>query len=67
MISAEYPQESVDKIVWALDAAIDYDVAPEDDVELLRNFLISISNLSRGGALVVCKAEDYHRMSDSED
>ena len=67
MISAKYPQESVDKIIWALDAALDYDVAPEEDVDLIRNFLVSISKLSRGGGLVVCKEESYSRLCDSED
>lgn len=67
MISAKYPQESVDKIIWALDAALDYDVAPEDDVDLIRDFLVSISKLSRGGGLVVCKEKDYSRLSDAED
>lgn len=66
MVSAEFPKESIDKVVWTLDAALDYDVAQEEDQELLRHFLVALSKLSREG-VVLCKAEDYHRMSDNED
>lgn len=67
MISAEYPKHSVNVIVNSLDNAIDHDVVPYDDSELVRGFMTALNILSKSGAVVICKAEDYQRMSDNED
>ena len=62
MISAMYPKESVDQIIWALDAAIDYDIVQPEESELLRDFITSLSNLKKEEGIVICKPGDYAKM-----
>ncbi|MGL4353204.1 MAG: hypothetical protein ACRCTP_04605 [Aeromonas popoffii] len=67
MISALYPKESIDKIIWTLDAAIDYDVCQYGDVELIRDFITTLSNLKRPDGVVICKPGEYARLTAAED
>lgn len=67
MISAKYPKHSVDIIVNALDNAIDHDVVPYGDDELIRDLITSLHNLSRPEGVVICKPGEYARLSAAED
>lgn len=67
MISAMYPEKSIDQIIWTLDAAIDYEVVQYGNEELIRDFITALSNLKRPEGVVICKPGEYARMTAAED
>ncbi|MGL5013635.1 MAG: hypothetical protein ACRC6V_04990 [Bacteroidales bacterium] len=66
MISAMYPKESVDTLINIVTNVAVWDGVNGDDMELLRNFITSLSNLNREGGVMICKPGDYSRMDDAE-
>lgn len=67
IISAMYPKESVDTLINIVTNVAVWDGVNGDDMELLRNFITSLSNLNREGGVMICKPGDYSRMTDAED
>lgn len=67
MISAVYPKTSVETIVNVIANVANLDGVNDEDMNLLRDFLVSLNNLKKTDGVVILKPGDYARLCDSED